>query len=80
MTIATALNEFGWQKLRLTKPEVGRMLTAGTAWGVAMSAGLAGMTFWNCGMICQDDLTVTTALSVAAGVLAIGPIAAYGRR
>ena len=80
MTIATALNGFDWQKLRLAKSEVQRMLIAGTAWGVAMSAGLAGMTFWNCGMICQHDLMVTTALSVAAGILAIGPIAAYGRR
>ncbi len=78
--IATALNKFEWQKLPLTKREALRMLIAGTAWGIAMSAGLAGITFWNCGMICQHDLVVTTTLSVAAGILAIGPLAAYGRR
>jgi hypothetical protein len=80
MTIATALHGLDWRKLRLTRNESLRMLMAGTAWGVAVSAGLAGMTFWNCGMICQDDLIKTTAVSVAAGILAIGPLAAYGQR
>ena len=80
MMITSALNKFEWQKLRLTRSEARRMLIAGTAWGAAMSAALTGMTFWNCGMICQDDLIRTTTLSVVAGILAIGPLAAYGRR
>jgi hypothetical protein len=80
MSFATALTGFSWRKLQLTRKEMLRMLMAGTAWGVAMSAGLAGMTFWNCGMICQDDLIKTTTLSFIAGILAIGPLAAYGRR
>ncbi len=80
MMFATVLNGFDWRKLRLTRSEALRMLMAGIAWGVAVSAGLAGMTLWNCGMICQDDLVKTTMLSVAAGILAIGPLAAYGRR
>lgn len=80
MMIATALHKFDWRKLRLTRSEALRMLIAGTAWGIAMSAGLASMTFWKYGMICQDDLIVTTALSVVAGIFAIGPLAAYGRR
>jgi len=80
MTLATALNRFEWQKLRLTKSAVLRMLIAGTAWGLMMSAGLAGMALWNDGMICLDDTMMTTAVSVAAGILAIGPIAAFGRR
>ena len=79
MTV-TALHGLKWRKLRLTRNDALRMLTAGTAWGVAVSAGLTGMTFWNCGMICQDDLVKTTALSIVAGILAIGPLAAYGRR
>ena len=78
--LATALGRFDWRKLRLTRAEALRMLTAGTAWGVAMSAGLAGLTLWNCGMICQDDLIKTAVLSIAAGIVAIGPLAAYGRR
>jgi hypothetical protein len=78
--ISTTLEAFDWRKLRLTRNEALRMLIAGAAWGVAVSAGLTGMTFWNCGMICRHDLVVTTALSVAAGIIAIGPLAAYGRR
>jgi hypothetical protein len=80
MTLATVLNSFEWQKLRLTKSAVLRMLIAGSTWGLAMSAGLAGMSLWNDGMICLDDSLLTTAICIAAGVLAIGPIAAYGRR
>jgi hypothetical protein len=80
MMIATAFNKFEWRKLCLSRSEAQRMLIAGTAWGVAMTAALTGMTFWNCGMICQDDLIKTTALSIVAGILAIGPLAAYGRR
>ena len=77
---ATPLHGFDWQKLRLTKSELLRALAAGTAWGLAMSAGIAGMTFWNYNMVCSDDIAMTTAISITAGVLAIGPLAAYGRR
>ena len=80
MMTATTFTRFDLQKLRLTKLEALRMLTAGTAWGLAMSAGIAGMTFWSCGMECPDDIAATTALSVSAGILGIGPLAAYGRR
>ena len=78
--IATALQKFDWQKLKLKKSELLRTLIAGTAWGIAMAAGIASMTFWNYNMICSDDVAVTTVISIAAGILAIGPIAAYGRR
>jgi hypothetical protein len=64
---------------RLTKPELLRMLAAGTAWGLVLSAGLAGMTYWNYAMICPDDIAITTALSIAAGIIAIGPLAARTR-
>ena len=76
---ATAL-QLNWQKLRLAQTDFVRMLAAGTAWGTALTAGLAGLTFWNCGMICPDDIAITAAISSVAGILAIGPIAAYGRR
>ena len=78
--IAALFNGFDWQRLRLTRPEVLRMLLAGSAWGLAMSLGIAGMTFWKYAMICPDDIAVTTVLSVVAGILAIWPLAAYGRR
>ena len=77
---ATLFNGFDWQRLRPTRPEVLRMLLAGSAWGLAMSLGIAGMTYWKYAMICPDDIVATTTLSVLAGILAIGPLAAYGRR
>jgi hypothetical protein len=80
LMLAAALHGFDWQRLRLSKHEVVRMLVAGIAWGVTMSAGLAAMTWWNCAMICPDYVALTTAVSVTAGILTIGPITAYAAR
>ena len=80
MMFAAALNRHDWRNLRLSGPEFARMLIAGSAWGLIMSAGLAGMNMWNHGMVCVDDVVMTTATSIVAGILSIGPIAAYGRR
>jgi hypothetical protein len=63
----------------LSKRSVLRMIGAGTAWGVLLSAGLTALSFYGCGAICPDDVMVTTALSVGVGIVAIGPIAAFGR-
>jgi len=76
---ATTLGKFDWRNLPLTPQELGRMMTAGAAWGLLLTAGLAGMKFWNYEMICIDDIAATTALSVAVGIFTIGPIAVYGR-
>ena len=64
---------------RLTKRCVLRMIGAGTSWGLLLSAGLTALSFYSCGAICLDDVMVTTALSVSVGIVAIGPIAAFGR-
>jgi len=80
MTTVTTVRSFDWRKLWLTRSELQRLLLAGTAWGLAMSIGLSAMTAWHYGMICLDDVAFTTVVSVMAGILAIGPIAAYGRR
>jgi hypothetical protein len=80
MTIASILHGFEWQKLRLTKSELQRMLLAGTAWGSAMTIGITGMTWQNCGLICLDHVAMTSLISITAGIIAIGPLAAYGRR
>ena len=78
--IATAFNRINRQRLRLNGSDLLRMLTAGSVWGITMSAGLAGMSAWNCGMVCLDDVAMTAATSIGTGILAIGPIAAYRRR
>jgi hypothetical protein len=80
MTAATTRREFDWQRLRLKTPALLRLLGAGVAWGITLSVGLAGLTMWNDGMICLDDIVATTVISVLSGVFTIGPIAAYGGR
>jgi hypothetical protein len=55
-----------------------RMLAAGTAWGGVMAAGFVGFALWSCGAVCLEDVALTTATSVAAGILTIGPLAAFG--
>jgi hypothetical protein len=55
-----------------------RLLAAGTAWGVVMATGFIGYALWSCGGVCLEDAAVTTATSIAAGILTIGPLAAFG--
>jgi hypothetical protein len=70
-----------WQcTRRLDRGAALRMLAAGTAWGIAMTAGFAGLALWDCGTVCPDDVALTAATSIAAGILTIGPLAAFGRR
>lgn len=56
-----------------------RALLAGGGWGIVMGIGLPALAFLDCGMICLSDIALTTALAVPAGIVAIGPIAAFGR-
>ncbi|HWP27652.1 MAG TPA: hypothetical protein VNL39_15075 [Xanthobacteraceae bacterium] len=80
MISTNTLQRFDWQRLQLTKSEALRLLVAGTAWGVATSAGLAGLAVWNHGVVCISDVLATTLTAVTAGLLTIGPIAVYARR
>ncbi len=76
---AIALQKFDRWNLLMTRGELGRMVAAGTIWGLLLTTGLTGMKFWNCETICVDDIAATAALSIAVGTLAIGPVAVYGR-
>jgi hypothetical protein len=57
-----------------------RALTTGTAWGLVLAAGLTGVTFYGCGVFCAADAAVTTALSIGAGILTVGPSIVLGER
>jgi hypothetical protein len=57
-----------------------RAVTAGTAWGLTLAAGLTGVTFYACGVFCAADAMVTTALSIGAGILTVGPSIVLGER
>jgi len=78
--IAAAPGTFAWSILRLTKRDVLRAVAAGTAFGLILTVGLATMTVWQCGGLCLPEVAVNAVLSLAGGILGIGPVAAYGGR
>ena len=56
-----------------------RGLMAGIAWGVIFSGGMMAHALANCGFVCLDDAALMTTTSVMAGIVTIGPVAAFGR-
>lgn len=66
-----------WRKL--DRATVLRGIAAGTAWGAVVAAALLGLSFYRCGGVCLGQIVETTALSVAVGVVAIGPVAVFRR-
>jgi hypothetical protein len=54
-----------------------RGILAGVGWGLTMGLALPLLSFLDCGVVCLSDVAVTTVVSVAAGILAIGPLAAF---
>ncbi len=54
-----------------------RGLAAGLAWGAIVATALLGLSFYQCGTFCLGQIVETTALSIAAGMLAIGPLALF---
>ena len=78
--VSTTLANLKLVAFRPTRRDLWRGVAAGTIWGLTLTAGLAAMTAWQCGGLCLPEVAVNTVLSVAGGILGIGPIAAYGRR
>jgi hypothetical protein len=64
----------------LTKREVLRGLAAGAAFCVILTTGFAAMSAWQCGGVCLPETLDNAMLSLAAGLLGLGPVAAYGGR
>jgi hypothetical protein len=65
---------------RLTGRGALRAVTAGSAWGAFFTAGTAAYGWASCGIICIDEVATTAAISVAAGIVTIGPLAAFAGR
>ena len=63
--------------LRPSGARVTRMITAGTVWGLTLSAGFFLNALYRCGMPCPDDIAAVTAACVVTGILTIGPLAAF---
>ena len=79
MQATSALPNFR-SRIALTKREALRALAAGLAFGVVLTTGFAAMAAWQCGGVCLPEVIDNAMLSFAAGILGLGPVAAYGRR
>jgi hypothetical protein len=67
-------------RFALTKHQALRALAAGVAFGAILTAGFTAMAAWECGGVCLLEVADNAVLSFAAGILGLGPVAAYGRR
>lgn len=66
-------------RLQVERATILRGIAAGTLWGVTVAAALLGLSYYQCGSICLGQIVDTTALSLLAGIVAIGPVAALRR-
>jgi hypothetical protein len=80
MTTANAALTTGWSRLTPTRRELARGLAAGVAFCLILTTGFAAMSAWQCGGICLPETVDNAALSLAAGIFGLGPVAAYGGR
>jgi hypothetical protein len=64
---------------RLDARALRRGVVAGAAWGVLFAFAIVALEAWRCGVVCLDAAAFLTVVSVAAGILTIGPLAALGR-
>jgi hypothetical protein len=68
---------FSLPALRLRPHAVGRALLAGSAWGIGMGIALTALKFHECGMVCLSDVAINTTVAVVAGIVTLGPVAAF---
>ena len=66
--------------LKLSGRDIARGFFAGVAFCITLTAGFAAMSAWQCGGICLPETADNAMLSLAAGLLGLGPLAAYGGR
>jgi hypothetical protein len=64
----------------LDRSALTRLAVAGVGWGLIVAAGFFVLNASQCGPPCPDDVVATTTICIAAGLLTIGPLAAFGRR
>jgi len=63
--------------LNINRSTAVRVIAAGGIWGLTMSVGFFSIALAQCGLPCPDDVVVVTATCIAAGIMTIGPIAAF---
>ena len=63
--------------LRINRLTLARMIVAGGAWGLTMSVGFFLIALARCGVPCPDDIVAVTTICIVAGIVTIGPLAAF---
>ena len=76
MTVAISKS----RRWSLSKRDIARGLAVGAAFSVILTTGFAAMSAWQCGGVCLPEAAGNAALSLAAGIFGLGPVAAYGER
>ena len=69
-----------WSRLALSSRDIMRGVIAGATFCIMLTAGFAAMSAWQCGGVCLPEVAGNAALSLVAGVLGLGPVAAYRGR
>ncbi len=67
-------------RLTLTRGDIARGLAASVAFCIILTSGFAAMSAWQCGGVCLPETVDNAMLSLAAGLIGLGPLAAYGGR
>jgi hypothetical protein len=70
-------------QIRTWQPDAGalrRGLLAGGAWGLLLATAFIALAAWQCGGVCVEESATTAAIALVAGILTMGPLAAFGRR
>ena len=80
MTTAYAAAVSIQARLALTRRDIMRGGIAATAFCIILTTGFAAMSAWQCGGVCLPEVAGNAALSLVAGFLGLGPVAAYGGR
>ena len=66
---------------RLRDPQaLRRAALFGAGWGLTFASAMTAMNLYANGCVCIDEAVWTTAVSLAAGIVAIGPVALLGKR
>jgi hypothetical protein len=64
----------------LDRRTVLRGIAGGAVWGVTVATALLGLSLYRCGPLCLGQIVETTSLSVATGIMAIGPLVLFRRK
>jgi pimeloyl-ACP methyl ester carboxylesterase len=76
--IAATLN---YDLSRFSDPQaLRRAALFGASWGLAFASAMTAMNLYANGCVCIDEALWTTAVSLSAGIVAIGPVTMFSSK